>query len=243
MQGYTRRQLKEDKFAQTAQGAAQWTAGHQRGVLVGTIVVVVAVLGAIGFITWQSRYNEQANIALSGAMRTFNAPLRPAGAPATDSSAGYGSVAERGKAAQKEFGGVADKFSHSKPGKIARYMEGVAAMQAGDNAAAERQLKAAADSGDKDVASLAQMALANLYRATNRQSDAVRIFKDLADHPTATVSKAQAQMELASIYEATDPQQATALYQKIQKENPQSPAGQMAGAKLSGGKPGQTPNF
>lgn len=237
MQGYTRRQLKEDKFAQTAQGAAQWTASHQRPVVVGIVVVVVAVLAVVGFIAWQSRNNEQANIALSAAMRTFNMPLRPAGAPASDANAGFASVAERGKAAQKEFAAVADKFSFSKPGKIARYMEGVAAMQAGDNAAAEQQLKAAAGFSDKDVASLAQVALANLYRTTNRQPDAIRIFKDLADHPTSTVPKTQAQLELASMYETTDPQQATALYQQIQKENPQTPAAQLATAKLSGAKP------
>ncbi len=243
MQGYTRRQLKEDKFAQTAQGAAQWTASHQRTVLWSIVVVAVVALAVVGFITWQSRYNEQANVALSAAMRTFNMPLRPAGAPATDANAGFASVAERGKAAQKEFGAVADKFSHSKPGKIARYMEGVAAMQAGDNASGERLLKEAADSGDKDVASLAQVSLANLYRATNRRADAVRILKDLTDHPTMAVPKTQAQLELASIYESTDPQQATALYQQIQKEDPQSPAAQMAASKLSGATSGQVPNF
>ncbi len=243
MQGYTRRQLKEDKFAQTAQGAAQWTASHQRSVLLSIAAIVILVLAVVGFITWQGRYNEQANIALSAAMRTFNMPLRPEGAPASDTNAGFASLAERGKAAQKEFGAVADKFSWSKPGKIARYMEGVAAVQAGDNAAAERQLKAAAASGNKDVASLAQVALANLYRTTNRQSDAVRIFKDLAEHPTGTVPKSEAQIELAAIYETTDPQQATLLYQQIQKENPQSPAGQLAASKLSGAKPGQNQNF
>jgi len=234
VQGYTRRQLKEDKFAQTAQGAAQWTASHQRTVIWSIVVVVVAALAAVGYMTWYGRYNQQANIALSAAMRTFNKPLRPANAPATDTNAGFGSVAERGKAAEKEFQAVADKFPYSKPGKIARYLQGVAAMEAGENSAAEQQLKTAAGFRDKDVASLAQVALANLYRNTNRQPDAIRIFKDLADHPTDTVSKAQAQIELAGIYESTDPQQATLLYQQIQKEAPNSAAAQLAASKLSG---------
>ena len=234
MQGYTRRQLKQDKFAQTAQDAAQWTASHQRSVILSIVAVVVAAIAIGGYIFWHSRYNEQANVALGAAMRTFDKPLRPAGTSATDTDAGFGSLVERGKAAQKEFAAVADKFHFSKPGKIARYLEGVAAMQAGDNAAAERILKQAAGSGDKDVASLAQVALANLYRATNRNSDAIRVLKDLADHPTQTVSKVQAQIELAGIYESTDPQQATALYQQIQKENPKTPAAQIAASKLSG---------
>jgi predicted negative regulator of RcsB-dependent stress response len=243
VQGYTRRQLKEDKFAQTAQGAAQWTASHQRSLLWSIVAAVIAVLAIVGFMTWRSRYNEQANIALGNAMRTFSTPLRPAGAPAGDNTPGFGSLAERGKASAGDFKAAADKFPMSKAGKIARYMEGVSTMQAGDNTRAEQQLKTAAGFSDKDVSSLAQMALVSLYRSTNRQGDAVRTLKDLADHPTNTVSKAAAQLELASIYESTDPQQAANIYQQIQKENPSSPVAQIAAMRMSGGKPGPNPNF
>jgi hypothetical protein len=243
VQGYTRRQLKEDRLAQTAQGAAQWTASHQRSVIWSIVAGVIVVLAVVGFLTWRSRYNEQANIALGTAMRAFSTPLRPAGAPAGgDANAGFASLAERGKAAAADFKTAADHYPMSKAGKIARYMEGVATMQAGDNARAEQELKAAAGFSDRDVASLAQMALANLYRSTNRQADAIRTLKDLADHPSNTVSKAQAQLELASIYESSDPQQAANIYQQIQKENPSSPVAQIAASRMSGGK-GATPNF
>jgi lipopolysaccharide biosynthesis regulator YciM len=149
----------------------------------------------------------------------------------------------RAQAAQKAFKNVADSYSMGKPGKVARYMEGVSAMQAGDNNLAEQELKASSDSGDKEVAAMAKMALASLYRSSNRQSDAARIYKDLADHPTETVSKAAAQLEMAEMYEATDPQQAANLYQQIAKENPQTAAAQIASSKLSGGKQGPQPNF
>jgi predicted negative regulator of RcsB-dependent stress response len=244
VQGYTRRQLKEDKLVSTAQGAAQWTQSHQRTVLWSIVAGVLIILAVVGFMAWQGRYNEQANVALGGAMRTFERPLLPPGAPAPkDPNVGFTSLAERGKAAAKDFQAVADKFPWSRPGKIARYMESVATMQAGDNAAAEQQLKAVAGGRDKDIASLAQMTLARLYRSTNRQSDATRLLKELADHPTNLVSKAEAQLELASIYETTDPQQAANIYQQIQKENPQGAAAQIAASKLSGGKPGANPNF
>ncbi len=77
------------------------------------------------------------------------------------------------------------------------------------------------------------MALASIYRGSNRQADAVKIYKELAEHPSATVSKTTAQLELAEMYEKTDPQQATTIYQQLQKENPQSPAAQLAAQKLS----------
>jgi tetratricopeptide (TPR) repeat protein len=238
VQGYTRRQLKQDKLAETAQGAALWTASHRRPVIYAAVALIVIVLAVTAFVAWQSRQNEAANIALSGAMRVFTANLRPAGAPATPDVQTFPSLAERGKAAQREFKAVADKYPHTDAGKIARYLEGVSAMQAGDNAAAERQLKAASDAGDKNVAALAKMALASYYRSANRAADATRIYKDLADHPTETVSKAAAQLAMAETYENTDPQQAKALYQQIQRENPTSAAGQTAGAKLTGGQGG-----
>ena len=246
MQGYTRRQLKQDRFVETAEGAATWATEHQRTLIMSIGIAVVVILVAVGIYAWQSHQSEQANIALGAAMRTLNTPLRPAGAPAptgVEAGSSFTSITERAKAAEKQFKDVADHYSMTAPGKIARYMEGVAAEQAGDNATAEKQLKEASDSSNKDVASLAKMALASFYRSSNRPADAIRIYKDLADHPTDTVSKADAQLALADLYSTTDPQQAASLYQQIQKENPQSPAGQTAAAKLSGGKQGQNLSF
>jgi len=230
--GYTRRQLKEDKFAETAQGAAQWATGHRRLVVWILGLIVVAVLASVGIVTWRGRQIEQANEELVTAIRTLNAPLRPAGTPAGDTPS-FTSAAERGKAAEKQFAEIADKHSLVPPGKIARYLRGVALLQGGDKAAAEQEIKKAADSGDRDLAALAKMTLASIYRSSNRQGDAAKIYKDLADHPTATVSKATAQLGLAEMYETTDPQQATAIYQQLQKEDPQSAAARVAAQKLT----------
>ena len=233
MQGYTRRQLKEDKFAEKTKEAVQWTAGHQRVVTWAFILVVLGLGGYFGYTTLESRQSEAANAALGGAMRTLNDQLRPAGTPPVEGEQSFTSVADRAKAAGKQFKAVADQYSHTKPGKIARYMEGVAAMEAGDGASAEQQFKAVAGSSDKDVAALAKMALASYYRSSNKLSDATRIYKDLQEHPTDTVSKVQAQLAMAEMYENSDPQQAASLYKQIQQENPANLAGQMAATRLA----------
>jgi lipopolysaccharide biosynthesis regulator YciM len=161
----------------------------------------------------------------------------PAGTPAApDSGPTFPSIAERAKAAQKQFKTIADKYSTVSPGRIARYMSGTTLLQAGDKAGAEQELKEAAGLSDKDVASLAKMALASLYRGTNRAAEAIAIYKDLSEHPTVTVPKSQAQLDLAEMYESSDPQQATLIYQQLQKEDPRSPAAQVAGQKLTKAK-------
>lgn len=233
MQGYTRRQLKQDKFAEKTKEAVAWTAGHQR-TLVWSIGVLLVVLGGyFAYSTWESRQSEAANAELGSAMRTFTDQLRPAGTPQSDGAGSFTTIADRAKAAEKQFKAVADKYSYTQAGKLARYMEGVSAAQAGDTPGAEQQLKTVADSSDKNIAALAKLALASQYRSSNKLSDATRIYKDLQDHPTDTVSKAQAQLAMAEMYENTDPQQAASIYQQVQKENPQSPAAQFASARMA----------
>jgi predicted negative regulator of RcsB-dependent stress response len=235
VQGYTRRQLKEDRFAETAKEAASWTSEHQRPVIWGIALLVMAALAGFGIYTWLNQKSEKANIELGVAMRTLSQPIRPAGAPtpAEGDPVSFASSAERAKAAGKQFQAVADNYGYTKPGKIARYMQGVTAMQAGDNAAAEQQLKAIADSSDKDIAALAKMALASLYRSTNRLGDAARTYQDIVDHPTNTVSKVDAQLEMAAMYETTNPPEAATIYQQIQKDDPNSPASQIAASRLA----------
>ena len=233
MQGYTRRQLKEDKFAVKTKEAVAWTAIHQRALAWSVGLILAGIGGYLAYSTWDSRQSEAANVGLGGAMRTFTDQLRPAGTPQSEAAESFSSIAERAKAAEKQFQVVADEYPYTKAGKIARYMQGVASAQAGNTSAAEQQLKTAANSSEKNIAALAKMALASQYRASNKLSDATRIYKDLQDHPTDTVSKAQAQLAMAEMYENTDPQQAASIYQQIQKESPGSPAAQFAGARLA----------
>jgi TolA-binding protein len=145
----------------------------------------------------------------------------------------FATSADRAKAARAEFASVAEKYSHTNSAKIARYFMGLTDQDAGNTAAAEKELKEVADSGRSDLAALAKFALAALYRNQSKDAQAAPIYQDLIEHPTSTVSKPQAQLALASMYESHQPQQARTLYQQVQKENPDSPAAQIAGARLA----------
>jgi predicted negative regulator of RcsB-dependent stress response len=116
---------------------------------------------------------------------------------------------------------------------VARYFAGVTLHEIGDNTGAEKDLQDVAGSRYQEIASLAKLALASIYHDTNRDPQAIEIYKQLADHPTLSVGKSTAQFLLASLYEeANQPDQARKLYQQMQKENPSSPAAQMAGQRL-----------
>jgi predicted Zn-dependent protease len=226
----TRHQLKQDSFTEATKETFSWAVEHRRKLITGAIVVLAIVAVVLG--TWailQYR-DQQASAKLGNAMRTLEAPVLPAGTPRQSDMVAFTSAAERGKAAVKQFGDIASQYGHTRSGKIARYFEGVAALDAGDNALAE---KALADvSGSEDLSSLAKFALASVYRRQNREADAIRLYKELIENPTSSVPKSTAQLELASVYEAKQPQEAAKIYQQVAKDNPAGPAAELANARL-----------
>jgi lipopolysaccharide biosynthesis regulator YciM len=77
------------------------------------------------------------------------------------------------------------------------------------------------------------MALASLYRNTNRSQEAINLYKQLMQSPTSTVGKTAVEVQLAEAYQdAGNTAEAKKLYEQIQKENAQSDAGQFAASKL-----------
>lgn len=232
MPGYTRHQLKEDKFAAAAKGTVSWAGHHRKLVSVAsTALLVAAALGVGGWLFLQWR-EQKASFAMAGALRTYQRPLRPAGTPANPDFPSFASAAERAKQTRTEFQAVADNYSYTRSGKMARYYVGLTAMETGDNGAAERELKAIADSGNRDLAPLGRLALASLYRSQKRDADAIQLYRQLIDNPSDSVPKATAQLELALLYEEKQPLEAGNLYRQIRSENPTGAAGEIAGARL-----------
>ena len=80
---------------------------------------------------------------------------------------------------------------------------------------------------------LAKLALASVYRNTNRTKDALELYKQLVAKPTDTVGKSIVEVQLAETYEVAGMKaEAKKQYEQIQKEAPQSQAAQLASAKL-----------
>ena len=141
------------------------------------------------------------------------------------------------KPRKKQFPAIADKYSTVSPGENrALYERNGIGSKLAKKTAAENQIETAAEIQRQGCSGLAKMALASIYRGTNRAAEAIAIYKDISEHPTVTVPKSQAQLELAEMYERTDPQQATLIYQQLQKDDPHSPAAQVAGQKLTKAK-------
>jgi tetratricopeptide (TPR) repeat protein len=227
----TRHALKNDKFAQAAADSANWVSGHRSGVMRWVIVGGVALVLTVGaLVTWSIR-STAADTALGAAMDTFNAPLAQPGLPVGNGV--YATSADRSKAANSQFAAVAKDYGWLSQGTKARYLLGITYMDLGQNASAETELKAAGGAWDRNVANLAKLALAGLYRQTSRDAQAIEIYNALVAKPSETVTAGVAQLNLADLYVAEGKvDQARALWAKIKDADKEGAAGAIAAQKL-----------
>ena len=229
---YTRQQLKQDRFVEGASDAMHWTVEHRQKFITGGIALIVIVVVLFGGL-WYYRHNEaKAADALGQALLIYQAPLRPASMPPDPQQISFTSVQERAKAASDEFNRIASEYGITRSGKYAKYFAGLCAIDLGNDKVAEEQLKYTAGVRDNEIASLSKLALAALYRDTNRDADAIKTYKELIDHPTRSVPRVTAQLQLAEMYATRQPAEAKKLYEQIAKDNAQSAAGELATSKL-----------
>jgi tetratricopeptide (TPR) repeat protein len=227
----TRHALKGDKFAQATVSGFSWLSGHKSGVLrwVVSVAAVVILLGG-GLAYWNIR-STAAEVALGAALDIYTAPLAQPGAP--PESGVYPTAGERSKVANEKFVAAAKDFGWLPEGSKAHYFAGVTYQELGQTASAETELKAAAGSWDRNLASLAKLALASLYHQTARDAQAIEIYNALVAKPSETVSAGVAQLALADLYAAQGKQdQARALWAKVKDADKDGAAGSIAAQRL-----------
>ena len=237
MRAETRHQLKQDRFSRTtiqvAEQTVHWTVEHKNKLIAGAVVLVVVAAAALGSWYYLEQQDDKASVDFGKAIRVLDTPVRPAGMPAQPDYPSFASSQERATDAHKQFQAIVDKYPHTRSADFSRYFLGVTSSRLGDNAAAERELKAAVDSHNSDLSALAKLALAAVYRNTNRTKDAVDLYRQLIDKPSQTVGKLATEIQLAETYQAAGMNSdAKKQYEQIQKEAPKSPAAQLAGEKL-----------
>jgi predicted negative regulator of RcsB-dependent stress response len=98
---------------------------------------------------------------------------------------------------------------------IAQYYLASQAADKGDLPQAEKRFRLVADSGERDYAALANLALAQIYQSEGKVADAEKLVRSVMDHPTALVSKEQATITLARLVAPSNPQEARKLLEPL----------------------------
>lgn len=237
MKTETRHALKHDAFIDQTQQGIGWVAGNLKRVATAVLVALVLIGLVIGVTIWQQHRAEQASEAFGAAMSVYSAPLAQAGSPSLPGS--YPSAAARATTAHQRFADVASHYGSTDLGKAARYFAALTSVDMGNPGAAESDLKAVADFGDRNLSNLAKMALAGIYQTSKRENQAADLYQQVIAKGSTTVPATMAELQLAGLYEQTAPNKAKALYAKVKDQDKTGAAGQQASAKLSGGQPQQ----
>ena len=227
-------QLKQDQFVNTTTHGIEWANENRKSVLVtmSILLVVIVVVVLIGVVA-NSRANA-ASDAFGSAMETYQTGLATPGQPPLPGAKTFASAAERAKAANAQFTQVANQYSWTTAGHNARYFQGLTYLEEGQTQPAESTLKEVAGGWNKGLASLAKLALADLYRQTGKTQQAIAEYNDLTNKPTDAVPAGVAQLQLADLYANNgNSEQARVIYAKLKDKDAKGAAGVIAAEKLN----------
>jgi predicted negative regulator of RcsB-dependent stress response len=210
----TRKELKTDKFAKEVEHTLDFLGEHrQQTVRYGSIGLAVLLLAVGGYFYRQHERNVRQE-TLRSALRIEEANVGQ-GSPG---SLTFPTVEEKDRAAQKAFTELATRFSSSSEGILARYYLGVNAADKGKLDEAVKNFREVADSSEKGYASLAKLALAQIYQSQGKLPDAEKLLRSVIDHPTVLVSKEEATIALARLIAPTRPDEARKLLEPLRTD-------------------------
>jgi tetratricopeptide (TPR) repeat protein len=218
----SRHQLKQDQLRTTYEEFEDFFKRKYREIV--TVVGIVVVVGGLagGLRIYQERQEAAANLQLGVALRTFRAYVGPADqANMVPGMQFFPTAQAKYKNALEQFQDIVQKYSRfpqPKAVEIARYHVGLCQAQLGNRDAAIKTLQEAGRSSDRELAALAQYALAGELVKTGKTGEAAKIYGELSSHPTSTVPEATALLALADTYRATQPARAREIYRQLEKK-------------------------
>lgn len=215
----TRHDLKRSEFRDSISQLQDFFRRRYKDILLMAGILLVIVGGTAGVKIYYDQREAEAAVQLAAALQTFHAYVGAPGAgnPQPDSQT-FPTRREKYKKALGGFAEIVRNYSGTKASEIARYHLGVCQALLGDDANALKTLEEASRSADRELASLARLALANEMAKTGKLQDAMKILDDLAAHPTLSVPAATALFAEADACRTIQPAQARLIYERVGRE-------------------------
>jgi predicted negative regulator of RcsB-dependent stress response len=209
----TRKELKSDTFAvEVGQTLTFFEEHRQQIVRYGAIALGLVVL-TVGYLWYSGRQHSKRQEALYRAIQIQETPVGPIQPGAVQRS--FPTQEVKDEAALRAFTELQSTYAGKAEGEIAAYYVGAIKADQGKLAEAEKQFKDVADQADAKYASLAKMALAQIYFADGRNDQGEAVLRGLIDKPTAYVSKEQATILLARYIAPRKPAEAKKLLEPL----------------------------
>jgi tetratricopeptide (TPR) repeat protein len=227
MKATERQRLKQNDFAASVALVTRTVQEQRTRLVVGTIVAIVVVAGAVGFYLWRKHARDEAGALMAAAMAVSESQIAPAPTVpgATQAPGTYPTPAARQDAAIAAFKKVADTYPSTPDGLSAGLQVAAGLYANGRYTDAE---KAYADVAQRAGASslygaAARMGLAQAYAAESKYDQAIKEYNDLAAQRDGLLPIDGVLFELARTYaKAGKPSDARATFKRVVDEFPNS---------------------
>lgn len=216
----SRKELKQDKIHDAIEHGAEAVFSHTTVVAAAVLAVVLVGVVYAGWRFYMDRKTVQATAALDLATKAYTARIAPAPDPSDPSEPFYPTEAARSEAAVQKFSEVARKFPNTNPGRLATYYAALCEEDLERHNQALEELKKISSGKDKELVAMAQYQSGVIYERTGKYADAIKVFRDLADHSSVFVPRPLALLELAGALRQTNPTEAATVYEQLKKEFP-----------------------
>jgi predicted negative regulator of RcsB-dependent stress response len=231
-QHISRKELKKDEIRETLSHGAEAIASHQRDIWSYGSLALLVVIAVFGWRLYTQNQTAKGSAALADAMKVYQARIRTAAEPAQPDEITYVDEKNKYSDATKKFTDVANKYSRTRPGQLARYYAALSLEKLARYDEAEKDLQALESSRDESLSALARFKLAQVYDEAGKGAQAVQLYEQLTNKPTLFVPKPVVLLALADHYSSSDPAQAAKLYNQVKTEFPDTQAAQVADERL-----------
>lgn len=219
MSGFTRKDLKHDKFVEEVGHQYAYFTSHRKVIVGGAVLVIAAIVGLSSWMSYRSARSSDARQALQEAVRLFH------GTVTTEQRTGYityATTGERYRRTGEALEKVRLEYSGTEEARGAQYYLGLLDIEQGKGEEAVSKLQEAS-SGSGPYASLARLTLAQQLGRMGRIDEAREQFQRLIDNPSEVVSADRAKLELGRLLAEHDPEAAkTVLESLIETSSPAS---------------------
>lgn len=228
----TRRELKTDEFRDTLNRGAELLREHQEWIWKTAVVLVIFGAAVFGWRYYSSHRTAQADAALAGAMKIYDAPVSASSQNVPPGQPVFPNDQAKFMAAQKALGEVAERHGHTQAGRTARYLAAVCLDRLGRYQDAVNWLVPMSTGGSR-LNALARFELAQVYDAMGKSDQAVALYQQLVKEDSPFVPKPVVLLALGDHYRAKkDASQAAKYYEQVKSEYPGTGLADQANQRL-----------
>jgi TolA-binding protein len=228
----SRKELRKDEVRETLSHGAQAVFAHQHQIWVYGGMALLVAIAVLGWRFYTQKQTAKGSAALADALKVYQARIRTAAEPAQPDETTYLDEKNKYGDAEKKFTEVANRYSRTRPGQLARYYAALSLEKLNRYSEAENDLKTLESSGDESLSALARFKLAQVYDEDGKGPQAVQLYQQLSNKPSLFVPKPVVLLALADHYSGSDPTQAAKLYKQVKDEFPDTQAAQQADERL-----------